>query len=96
MKKDKVKVLDEVLTDDRIKEFLELEAPLSENTDFHRLVKAYRGMPPQYFDRFLTFFIEIKGDINAPSTKGDTILSIAKSHSQSQDYIDLLLAKGAK
>ena len=96
MKKDKVKVTDEVLSDERIKGFLNAEAPQGENQDFHRLNIAYRGMPPQYFERFLDFFIEQKGDINAQSSSGQNLLSQVQAHKLSQAYAELLLSKGAQ
>ena len=96
MKKDKLKVLDEVLSEERIKQFLELLPPAGENPDFHQLQKAYRGMPPQYFEIFLEFFTENKRDINAVSHNGYTLLQEISTHKQAREYIDLLVQFGAK
>ena len=96
MKKDKVKVLDEVLNEERIKQFLEIEAPRNENTDFHRLQKAYRGMPAQYFEEFVAFFIVVGGDINAQSSQGENILQHISNHKPSKAYRNILQSAGAQ
>lgn len=95
MKKDKLKILDEVLSEERIKQFLMLEAPAGENPDFHCLQKAYRGMPPQYFEILLDFYKEAGKDINATSKQGKTLLQEIKHHKQAKEYIELLKAAGA-
>ena len=92
MKKDKIKILDEVLTEDRIKSFLELEAPADENEDFHRLQKAYRSMPAEYFELFVEFFIEAGGNINATSQQGLTLLQEINTHGKSDEYQKILIA----
>lgn len=96
MKKDKIKVLDEVLTEDRIRSFLELEAPENENPDFHRLQKAYRSMPAEYFELFIDFFIEAGGNINAKSQLGNTILQEISTHNKAEAYRKILLAANAQ
>lgn len=95
MKKDKIKVLDEVLSEERIKQFLTIDAPSGETPDFHRLQKAYRGMPPQYFEIFLDFYKEQGRDINVTSKHGETLLQSIQSHKQATPYIELLKAAGA-
>ncbi len=90
MKKDKVKVIDEVLNEDRIRQFLDLEAPEGENPDFHRLQKAYRGMPAQYFETFVELFVNAGGNINARSSLGETLLQHIQQHRHSKDYLDIL------
>lgn len=96
MKKDKVKVIDEVLNEDRIKQFLFLEAPDGENPDFHRLQKAYRGLPAHYFETFLHFFVDAGGDVNALSHTGKTIFQTVNEHTQSDHYRDILASFGAQ
>lgn len=96
MKKDKIKVLDEVLSEDRIKSFLDLSAPDGENTDFHCLQKAYRGMPPQYFEVFLGFYSSAGRDINARSASGASLLEEIQNHKQADAYTKLLQAADAK
>ena len=47
-------VTNEVWDDDRVKSFLEMEA-YDGNVGFHLLMRAYRGMRPADFERFLPF-----------------------------------------
>ncbi len=96
MKKDKIKVLDEVLNEDRIKQFLVLDAPAGENPDFHRLQKAYRGMPAVYFEEFIELFVEAGGNINAQSARGETLLQQIQTHKKSAEYQEILIAAGAQ
>jgi len=49
-------VRDEWWSDERVKTFLELESSNDESPDFHVLVKAYRFMVPEAFQRFVNFF----------------------------------------
>ena len=95
LKKDKQKVLGEVFDDERIKTFLEFEAPEGINPDFHILEKAYRGMKSENFDTFLGFFREAGHDINAQNPNGKTLLAIASEHRHSTDYVTALKRHGA-
>jgi len=79
-------VTDEVWDDDRVKSFLELE-PYGENADFHALLKAYRGMRPDDFRRFMTFFTEAGRDMDALDQRGRTLWAIVKDHHQGADFI---------
>lgn len=95
LKKDKKKVLGEVFDDERIKTFLQFEAPEGINADFHLLEKAYRGMNIENFDTFLTFFLEAGHDINAQNSNGKTLLAIASKHCHGDEYVDALKKHGA-
>ena len=90
LKKDKEKVLGEVFDDERVRSFLNYEAPTGVNNDFHTLEKAYRGMKIGNFDTFLTFFLEEGHDINAENQEGKTLLAIAGEHRHGDDYADAL------
>lgn len=95
LKKDKQKVLGEVFDDERIKTFLQFEAPEGVNPDFHLLEKAYRGMNIENFDTFLSFFVEDGHDINAQNPSGKTLLAIASEHRHGDEYVDALKKHGA-
>ena len=95
LKKDKQKVLGEVFDDERIKTFLDFEAPEGVNPDFHVLEKAYRGMKAENFETFLTFFVATDRDINAQNPNEKTLLAIASEHRQSDDYVNALKKQGA-
>ncbi len=96
LKKDKQKVLGEFFDDERIKTFLEFEAPEGVEADFHLLEKAYRGMGAENFTTFIKFFAEAGRDLNAPNPEGKTLLSIMREHRHSADYVEAMEAAGAK
>lgn len=79
-------VTDEVWDDERVQSFLELE-PYGENADFHVLLKAYRGMRPDDFARFLRFFSEAGRQLDATDQRGRTLWSIIEAHHQGAEFI---------
>ena len=85
-KKDKEKVLDEVWTTERVKDFLNLAIPQGENADFYLLHAAYKSMRLENFNEFLGFFSEAGKDLEAANKKGQSTLDIIKQHRKSVDY----------
>ncbi len=79
-------VTDEVWDDERVQSFLSLE-PYGENADFHVLLKAYRGMRPDDFARFLRFFSEAGRQLDATDHRGRTLWSIIEAHEQGAEFI---------
>lgn len=96
MKKDKEKVLDEVWTIDRVKDFLDVKPAEDIEADFHVLLKAYQSMRLENFEEFVELFAEQGRDINATNPKGQTALSIIEGHRISTDYAEVLKRFGAK
>jgi len=96
MKKDKEKVLDEVWTIDRVKDFLEVKPAEDIEADFHVLLKAYQSMRLENFEEFVELFAKQDRNINATNPKGQTALSIIESHRTSADYADVLKRFGAE
>jgi len=96
LKKDKQKVLGEVFDDERIKTFLDYDAPQGIDADFHVLEKAYRGMRAENFQTFLKFFSAAKRNINATNQQGQTLLDIAATHRHAEDYVAALKEHLAK
>ena len=92
LKKDKQKVLGEVFDDERVKSFLDYQAPKGVSTDFHLLEKAYRGMNIDNFVTFLGFFKEAGRDLNATNSDGKTLAEVAGEHGHGVDYVDALRA----
>lgn len=80
-------VRDEWWTDDRVRDFLSLEAPAGENGDLHVLLKAYQGMVPESFGRLVGFFREAGRDLNAAGRDGRTIRDIIASHRNGEAYL---------
>lgn len=83
-------VTDEIWDDDRVKSFLAMEPSGDESADFHVLLKAYRGMRPNDFERFLRFFIEAGRDINARDKQGRTLWDIIEKHRQGAEFIAIM------
>ena len=57
LKKDKQKVLDEVWTEQRVKDFLSVQPAENIDADFHVLLKAYQSMRLENFEEFVGFFV---------------------------------------
>lgn len=79
-------VTDEIWDDERVRSFLDLQ-PEGENADFHVLLKAYRGMRVEDFERFLRFFTEAGRNLDAEDQQGQTLWAIIKDHRQGQAFI---------
>ncbi len=95
LKKDKEKVLDEVWTEARVKDFLSVKPAANVEADFHVLLKAYQSMRLENFEEFVGFFVADGRNINAQSPKGETVLSIVQQHRNSTEYADILKTNGA-
>ena len=80
-------VTDEVWDDDRVKSFLDLEPSDNASADFHVLLKAYRGMRPDDFGRFLGFYVEAGRDPNATDQQGRTLWDIISNHRHGDEFI---------
>jgi len=82
-------------SDERIKKFLDIEPPESLPEDYAILLKAYRGMTAELFERFLPFFIEAGRDINVCLEDGTTFLDHVSQHRRSVEYVEKLQQAGA-
>lgn len=89
-------VTDEWFTDERVKSFLEMQPVAGEDADYHVLLKAYRGMVPEAFTRFVEFFVEAGRNLNAPGPGGKTILRLISEHRHGVEYAEVLKKAGAK
>ena len=89
-------VRDEWWSDERVQSYLALESSADEAPDFHILLKAYQGMIPDAFSRFVKFFLEAGRDLNEKNMHGNTILSIVAQHRNSGEYAKILKDAGAE
>ena len=96
LKKDKQKVLGETFDDERIKSFLDVQAPAGINADYHCIEVAYRGMHDENFATFVTFFAETGRNFNAVGPTGKTMPQIIATHRHGAGYLAALNAAGAK
>ena len=90
LKKDKEKVIDPVWGEERIREFLDLQAPAGESADHHKLLKAYQSMRPEDFATFVDFFTAANGNLDAKDLQGKTVSELISTHRYSQPYLDAI------
>lgn len=88
-------VRDEWWTDERIQTYLNLETSAHEAPDFHVLLKAYRGMVPESFGRFINFFVADGRNLNEVGPDGRTISQVVAEHRTSGQYLEILKKAGA-
>lgn len=89
-------VRDEDWSDERLAGYLELLPPDELPADYNCLLRAYRGMTPDLFERFLTIYVASGRDINVSLANGATILDHVARHRRSVDYASALVALGAE
>ncbi len=95
MKKDKVKVIDDVWTEDHIRTFLTVRPHDNSDQNFHMLLKAYQSMRAEDFKLFVDFFRAEDRQVNATGLDGRSVLDIVLEHRHGTDYADILRAAGA-
>src|SRR5690606_8420710 len=67
-----------------------------ESVDLYMLTRAYRGLRAHDFARFLEMFLAAGHDINAIDADGRTMLKILREHAQAEEYVEALVAAGAR
>ena len=96
VRRDKEKVIDEVWTEARIREFLDTITPSQSGAtfpgdhDFYVLLRAYQAMRLEDFEKFLTFFKERGGNLNAKNGRDQTLSMFISSHRKAQPYLSAL------
>lgn len=92
MRKDKKQVIGEEISDEAIKLFLEPEPADETPASLYKLIKAYRGLRVDDFERFLGFFVEAGFDLNAKDAKGQDFVALIADQRQAEPYIELIEA----
>ena len=92
MRKDKKQVIGEEISDESIKLFLEPEPADDTPASLHKLIKAYRGLRVDDFERFLSFFVQAGYDLNAKDAKGQDFVALIADQRQAAPYIELIQA----
>lgn len=90
MRKDKKQVIGDEIGDEQIKLFLAVEPADDTPADLHKLVKAYRGLRVDDFERFVTFFVEAGFNLHAQDAHGQDFIAQIKDQRNAQDYIDII------
>jgi hypothetical protein len=90
------KVEDEQWDDERIKGFLSLKPLDGNHEDYHILIQSYQHMTPDFFKRLLAMFVSDGRNVNAKSLQNETILDRVSQHVCGKEYLNVLVAQGAK
>ncbi|AZE82313.1 PA4642 family protein [Pseudomonas orientalis] len=90
MRKDKKQVIGDEIGDDQIKLFLNFEPVDTTSASLHKLIKAYRGLRVDDFERFLVFFKEAGLDLDGKDEHGQTFVDLIKDQRNAAEYIALI------
>ncbi|CAI8724799.1 Aminopeptidase N [Pseudomonas sp. IT-347P] len=90
MRKDKKQVIGDEIGDEQIKLFLDFEPVDATSPSLHKLIKAYRGLRIDDFERFLGFFVEAGYDVDGKDEQGKTFVDLIADQRNAQDYIELI------
>ncbi|WP_339477799.1 MULTISPECIES: PA4642 family protein [unclassified Pseudomonas] len=90
MRKDKKQVIGDEIGDEQIKLFLNFEPVDATSPSLHKLIKAYRGLRVDDFERFLTFFVEAGHDLNGKDERGNDFVALIQDQGNAEDYIELV------
>lgn len=85
MKKDKEKVFDEVWTEERISQFLDVIPPAGVDRDYHQIIKAYQSMRLNDFVTFIDMMRDDNRNIDA-SHDGKTAAEVIAQHNHGHAY----------
>jgi len=90
MRKDKKQVIGDEIGDEQIKLFLDFEPVDATSPSLHKLIKAYRGLRIDDFERFLGFFVEAGYDVDGKDEQGKTFVELIKDQRHAAEYIELI------
>ena len=90
MRKDKKQLIGDEIGDEQVKQFLAFEPVDATSPSLHKLVKAYRGLRVNDFERFLVFFLEAGYDLNGEDEHGNDFIAQIKDQRNADEYIELI------
>ena len=90
MRKDKKQVIGDEIGDEQIKLFLDFEPVDATSPSLHKLIKAYRGLRIDDFERFLGFFVAAGYDVDGKDEQGKTFVELIADQRNAPDYIELI------
>lgn len=90
MRKDKKQVIGDEIADHQVQMFLNFEPVDATPPALHKLIKAYRGLRPHDFARFLVFFKEAGYDLDARDEHGQDFIDLIKDQRYADEYIELV------
>ncbi|WP_061240644.1 PA4642 family protein [Ectopseudomonas composti] len=92
MRKDKKQVIGEEISDDSVKLFLAVEPADATPPSLHKLVKAYRGLRVDDFERFVGFFKAAGYDLAATDAQGHDFIALIQDQRNAEPYIEVIKA----
>lgn len=90
MRKDKKQLIGDEIGDEQVKLFLDFEPVDATSPSLHKLIKAYRGLRIDDFERFLGFFKEAGYDLDSQDEHGQTFVDLIKDQRNAAEYIELI------
>lgn len=90
MRKDKKQLIGDEIGDEQVKSFLLFEPVDATSPSLHKLIKAYRGLRVNDFERFLGFFLEAGYDLGGKDEKGNDFIALIKDQRNADEYIELI------
>ncbi|MBF8740093.1 PA4642 family protein [Pseudomonas guariconensis] len=91
MRKDKKQVIGDEISDDYVKTFLRFEpADGQTSPSLHKLIKAYRGLRVDDFERFVGFFVEAGLDLDGKDEQGKTFVQLIADQRNAAEYIEII------
>ena len=90
MRKDKKQLIGDEIGDAQIKLFLDFEPVDATSPSLHKLIKAYRGLRVNDFERFLRFFREAGYDFDGKDEHGNDFIALIKDQRNAEEYLELI------
>ncbi|PRA67905.1 hypothetical protein CQ065_08830 [Pseudomonas sp. MYb187] len=92
MRKDKKQVIGDEISDEYVKSFLQYEPADATSPSLHKLVKAYRGLRIDDFERFVGFFVEagLDLDLDGKDEHGQTFVDQIRDQRNGAEYIEII------
>ncbi|RWU25576.1 hypothetical protein DM813_07635 [Pseudomonas alkylphenolica] len=90
MRKDKKQVIGDEISDEYVKSFLQFEPADATSPSLHKLIKAYRGLRIDDFERFVGFFVEAGLDVDGKDEHGKTFVDLIRDQRNAAEYIEII------
>ncbi|UVJ44809.1 PA4642 family protein [Pseudomonas sp. LS1212] len=90
MRKDKKQVIGDEIGDAQIKLFLDFEPVDATSPSLHKLIKAYRGLRIDDFERFVGFFVEAGYDLAGKDEHGNDFIALIQDQRNAPEYIEII------
>lgn len=85
----------EPLSDEHVRSFLRCTPEEGVDADFHVLMRAYRSLRVEEFERFVRFFTEEGRNLQARDPQGRTTADILRGYRRAGPYLEILEQHGA-